>query len=116
MTCVNRTAHKAGWRRLSIADPTCDNGLQPLPKSFEKHRESRLEPSLELFRVNLVVRNTNFNSASHPKNLTAKVGSAIGAEIKFGSSVAVGLAGFVWRMYDVILLFLTRNIGSRTKW
>ena len=34
--------------------------------------------------------------------MTAKVGSAIGAEIKFGS-VAVGLAGLVWCMYDVIL-------------
>ena len=27
--------------------------------------------------------------------MTAKVGSVIGAEIKFGSSVAVGLAGLV---------------------
>jgi len=36
---------EAGWRRLSIADPTCDNSLQPLPKSFQKRRESRLGPS-----------------------------------------------------------------------
>src|SRR6218665_1923207 len=99
MTCVrervNRTARKDGWRRLSIADPTCDNGLQPLPKSFQKHRESRLGPSEELFRVNLVVRSTNFSSKLLTNNLNAKVGSAIGAKIKFGSSVAVGLAGLV---------------------
>ena len=47
--------------------------------------------------------------------MTAKVGSAIGAEIKFGSSVAVGLAGLVWiRVAHVwlnFILFLTRNIG-----
>src|SRR6218665_3628958 len=42
---INRTARKLGWRRLSIANPTCDNGLQPLPKSFQKRRESQLEPS-----------------------------------------------------------------------
>ena len=46
-------------------------------------------------RVNLVVRDINFSSESHP-NMTAKVGSAIAAEIKFGSSVAVGLAGLMW--------------------
>jgi len=42
--------------------------------------------------------------------MTAKVGSTIGAEIKFGSSVAVGLAGLVWRMYDVILLCFSLEI------
>ena len=66
-------------------------------------------------RVNLVVRNINYSSESHSKNLTAKVGSAIGAEIKFGSSVAVGLAGLVWprvvHVWRNFILFLTRNIA-----
>ena len=39
---------------------------------------------------------------NHTQNLIAKVGSTIDAETKFGSSVAVELAGLVWRMYDVI--------------
>ena len=47
--------------------------------------------------------------------MTAKVGSTIGAEIKFGSSVAVGLAGLVWpraaHVWRNFILFLTRYIG-----